>query len=229
MTYFISTSPKALAQMQTPSGEGMMSQYPLGFGQWLQALFYALSQPREIAIVGDPDSADTQALLRITRDGYRPFQVVALESLTSTTCSWRGRSNCQAMRPTGSAALPLSRSCRIEDWWMGVPQPTCVAISPVRLRSPIQMGFVPFWAGRRQDWGRQMSCEEAVLQIAYTTLRRRLTIRVESPNGPGSLHSPTDSVPGCLKPRKAPQQPGQLQRVVRCHQALNDQSDTQPM
>jgi len=63
----------ALAQMQP-----MMSQYPLGFGQWLQALAYALSKPREIAIVGDPDSEDTQALLNVVRDGYRPFQVVAL-------------------------------------------------------------------------------------------------------------------------------------------------------
>jgi hypothetical protein len=64
---------QALAQMQP-----MMSQYPLGFGQWLQALAYALSQPREIAIVGDPEAADTQALLNVVRDGYRPFQVVAL-------------------------------------------------------------------------------------------------------------------------------------------------------
>ena len=66
---------QALAQVQP-----MMSQYPLGFGQWLQALAYALSQPREVAIVGDPDSADTQALLNVVRDGYRPFQVVALGS-----------------------------------------------------------------------------------------------------------------------------------------------------
>jgi hypothetical protein len=49
-----------------------------GLGQWLQALSYALSQPREIAIVGDPNSADTQALLHVVRDGYRPFQVAAL-------------------------------------------------------------------------------------------------------------------------------------------------------
>jgi uncharacterized protein YyaL (SSP411 family) len=56
----------------------MMSQCPLGFGQWLQALAYALSKPREIAIVGRPDSADTQALLNVVRSGYRPFQVVAL-------------------------------------------------------------------------------------------------------------------------------------------------------
>jgi uncharacterized protein YyaL (SSP411 family) len=62
-----------LAQMQP-----MMSQYPLGFGQWLQALAYVLSQPLEIAIVGDPDSPDTQALLSVVRNGYRPFKVVAL-------------------------------------------------------------------------------------------------------------------------------------------------------
>ena len=55
-----------------------MSQYPQGIGQWLQALAYALSKPREIAIVGDPDSTHTQALLHVVRDGYRPFQVVAL-------------------------------------------------------------------------------------------------------------------------------------------------------
>jgi uncharacterized protein YyaL (SSP411 family) len=55
---------QALAQMQP-----MMSQYPLGFGQWLQALAYALSKPREIAIVGAPSFADTQALLCGVRDG----------------------------------------------------------------------------------------------------------------------------------------------------------------
>jgi uncharacterized protein YyaL (SSP411 family) len=75
---YVDTAHEALAQMQTPTGGGMMSQYPLGFGQWLQALAYALSKPREVAIVGDPDSADTQAFLNVVRDGYRPFQVVAL-------------------------------------------------------------------------------------------------------------------------------------------------------
>jgi uncharacterized protein YyaL (SSP411 family) len=69
----VDISHQALTQMQ-----GMIAQYPLGFGQWLQALAYALSQPREIAIVGDPGSADTQALLDVVRGGYRPFQVAAL-------------------------------------------------------------------------------------------------------------------------------------------------------
>ncbi|MFN2250182.1 MAG: thioredoxin domain-containing protein, partial [Candidatus Promineifilaceae bacterium] len=54
-------------------------------GQWLQALSYTLEKPKEIAIVGDPDSADTQALLRIARDGYRPFQVMALGALGAQT------------------------------------------------------------------------------------------------------------------------------------------------
>ena len=75
---YVDLDHKALKQMQTPTGGGMMSQYPLGFAQWLQALAYALSKPREIAIVGDPDSADTQALLHVVRSSYRPFRVKAL-------------------------------------------------------------------------------------------------------------------------------------------------------
>jgi hypothetical protein len=75
---YVDIAHQALAQMQS-----MVAQYPLGFGQWLQALAYALSRPQEIAIVGDPDSADTRALLDVVRDGYRPFQVVALGSPTT--------------------------------------------------------------------------------------------------------------------------------------------------
>ena len=37
-------------------------------------------KPRETAIVGDPDAADTQALLNVVREGHSPFQVVALGS-----------------------------------------------------------------------------------------------------------------------------------------------------
>ena len=107
---YVDIAHQALAQMQP-----MMSQYPLGFGQWLQALAYALSKPREIAIVGDPDSADTQALLSVVRDGYRPFQVVALGA--------PGRAAPCCPAPAGS---------RI--WWTGRPQPTCAATSPARHR-----------------------------------------------------------------------------------------------
>ena len=72
---YVDIAHQALAQMQS-----MVAQYPLGFGQWLQALAYALSKPREIAVVGDPYCADTQALLNVVRQGYRPYQVVALGS-----------------------------------------------------------------------------------------------------------------------------------------------------
>ena len=55
-----------------------IAQAPLGFAQWLCALDFSVSQPREIAIVGDVRSGDTQALLDIVRAGYRSNQVVAL-------------------------------------------------------------------------------------------------------------------------------------------------------
>jgi uncharacterized protein YyaL (SSP411 family) len=56
----------------------LLAQYPLGFAQWLIALDYALSHPREIAIVGVPEVADTRALLDVCTTGYRPYQIVAL-------------------------------------------------------------------------------------------------------------------------------------------------------
>jgi hypothetical protein len=55
-----------------------LMQSPLGFAQWLIALDFALSNPQEIAIVGDPRSSEAQALLDVIRGGYRPHQVAAL-------------------------------------------------------------------------------------------------------------------------------------------------------
>ena len=55
-----------------------LAQAPLGFAHWLNALSFALNEPPEIAIVGDSQAGDTQALLQIVRNGYRPHQVVAL-------------------------------------------------------------------------------------------------------------------------------------------------------
>lgn len=60
------------------SVQQMIGRYPLGFGQWLQAASYDLSQHREIVIVGKPEAQDTQALLAVARRGYRPFQTIAL-------------------------------------------------------------------------------------------------------------------------------------------------------
>ena len=56
----------------------LLARHPLGFGQWLIALDYALSHPREIAVVGDLRSPDTRALLDVCATGYRPHQVLAV-------------------------------------------------------------------------------------------------------------------------------------------------------
>ena len=62
-----------LIPMQT-----LTAQYPLGFGQWLTALDYALGRSYEVAIIGDPEAGDVRALLEACTTGYRPRQVVAV-------------------------------------------------------------------------------------------------------------------------------------------------------
>jgi uncharacterized protein YyaL (SSP411 family) len=57
--------------------QGALAQAPTGFAQWLCALDFALNAPREIAIVGDLQSSEAQALLTVVRTGYQPNQVVA--------------------------------------------------------------------------------------------------------------------------------------------------------
>jgi uncharacterized protein YyaL (SSP411 family) len=66
-----------LARRSLSTMQPLLTQYPLGFAQWLVALIYTLGQPREIAIVGDITSPDTRALLDVNA-GYRPHQIVAV-------------------------------------------------------------------------------------------------------------------------------------------------------
>ncbi len=56
----------------------LLARHPLGFGQWLIALDYALAHPREIAIVGEADATDVGAMLAVCATGYRPHQVLAV-------------------------------------------------------------------------------------------------------------------------------------------------------
>jgi len=67
-----------LAHRSLEPMQPLMARYPLGFAQWLIALDYALSHPREIALVGDLEAPDTRALLDACTAGYRPHQIVAL-------------------------------------------------------------------------------------------------------------------------------------------------------
>ena len=50
--------------------------------------------------------------------------------------------------------LPF-RSCRIVDWWMGTPQPTCAAISPARRLSQAHWHSKSFSAGAEKA---RLSC-----------------------------------------------------------------------
>jgi uncharacterized protein YyaL (SSP411 family) len=67
-----------LAHRSLGTMQPLLAKYPLGFAQWLIALDYALSHPREVAIVGAPQASDTRALLDVCTTGYRPHQIVAL-------------------------------------------------------------------------------------------------------------------------------------------------------
>jgi uncharacterized protein YyaL (SSP411 family) len=56
-------------------------QYPLGFSRWLSVLGFALSDVRQIAIVGDLDSKDARSMIAILQDGYHPHRITAASSL----------------------------------------------------------------------------------------------------------------------------------------------------
>ncbi len=55
-----------------------LSQHPNGFGTVLSGLELHLSAPREIAVFGDPDKEDTQALIQELNSQVLPHTVVAL-------------------------------------------------------------------------------------------------------------------------------------------------------
>jgi len=55
----------------------VMVQHPQAFGHVLGALDFAISQSKEIAIIGDPQQADTRALLEVINERYLPNSVLA--------------------------------------------------------------------------------------------------------------------------------------------------------
>jgi uncharacterized protein YyaL (SSP411 family) len=67
------------AEANLRSMQPLLAQYPTAFGQWLQALAFALAQPREIALVGQPGDPGLEALRAVVEANYRPFSVVALK------------------------------------------------------------------------------------------------------------------------------------------------------
>ena len=56
---------------------GGMEKIPGAFGRLLCALDFSTSEPREVAVVGDPGATDTRALLDTVYSAYLPNKVVA--------------------------------------------------------------------------------------------------------------------------------------------------------
>jgi len=75
---YIATQYAAIAERSLASMPEMIGKHPLAFGQWLVALDSALAVPVEVAIIGEPDAADTQSLLDVVREGYHPHMLVAV-------------------------------------------------------------------------------------------------------------------------------------------------------
>jgi len=55
-----------------------LPKYPTAFGKTLNALDLALAEPQEVALIGAPEAADTQAMLRALDERYLPRTAVAL-------------------------------------------------------------------------------------------------------------------------------------------------------
>jgi uncharacterized protein YyaL (SSP411 family) len=66
-----------IAETAVASMAKAIAQAPTGFAQWLVAATFILSEPQELAIVGEPGRADTAAMLDVLRRAYRPNLIVA--------------------------------------------------------------------------------------------------------------------------------------------------------
>ncbi len=80
-----------MAEKMIQSVQPILSRYPTGFAQWLVALAFALSKPKEIAIIGEPGQGDVNEMLAVVRGAYRPFQVTAVGGKDSIVPLLAGR------------------------------------------------------------------------------------------------------------------------------------------
>ena len=94
-----------------------VDRYPTGFAQWLSAMDLALAPAVEVAIVGEPGDAATQALLGVVETGFRPHQVVAVERGSGR----RASSRCL---PTGSPSTADPPPMSVAASSAACPSPT---------------------------------------------------------------------------------------------------------
>ena len=75
---------EGIAAAAIRSVQELMVRYPSGFGNWLCALDFYLSKPREIAIVGRPGDPATKSLIEVINLRYLPNKVLAGKSSETT-------------------------------------------------------------------------------------------------------------------------------------------------
>lgn len=80
-----------IAEKMLESVQGVLTRYPTGFAQWLVAQSFYVSKPKEIAIIGNLNNADTRAMLDVVNEAYRPFAVVAVGAKDSPVPLLNGR------------------------------------------------------------------------------------------------------------------------------------------
>jgi uncharacterized protein YyaL (SSP411 family) len=99
----------------------LAAEHPTAFPQWLAAISRWHVPIDEIAIVGEIDDPRTRALLQVAREGFRPWQVLALASdaTMSDVPLLRGRDG--RTEPTawvchgGTCRMPVSRPDPLRD------------------------------------------------------------------------------------------------------------------
>jgi uncharacterized protein YyaL (SSP411 family) len=75
---FGSDADRARAEQVLAGMAPLMQRYPSGFGRYLSVAEFLLGAPLEIVVVGDPDAADTSALLTTIFEAFLPNKVVVL-------------------------------------------------------------------------------------------------------------------------------------------------------
>ncbi|MBN2115243.1 MAG: thioredoxin domain-containing protein [Anaerolineales bacterium] len=71
---------RSVAEDMLASIQNAFLRYPTSFAQWLSAADFALGPTREVAIIGDPEDARTQSLLKTLWKNYRSRQVTAISA-----------------------------------------------------------------------------------------------------------------------------------------------------
>jgi uncharacterized protein len=74
----------AAAEIALAAMAPLVGRYPTAFAQWLNGISFLLGDPIEIAVSGDPNVADSRALLAVVRETFRPFAVVAAATAGSS-------------------------------------------------------------------------------------------------------------------------------------------------